>query len=248
MSTTLPLWVQNFFDGFYAQCDLQWPAEHQEYVSQGLMRHLNLKAGQKIFDQCCGEGYLAQAMAQKGCDVWGIDQSERYIQTAQTLTPHGTFIAGDAGAYAPEDIMDASVNWHTSLGYGGAEGACLLLQRLIQSLKPQGLFIVDVRNVVLYKQQPLVSHESITTKQWGQVVMKRSGEWRENVLWQNWSASNHNGVVWSQDDAACFHPSLEDMDDFFEQIGAQRVNVLGNFDDPFNINFHERMIVVGQKL
>lgn len=248
MSTTLPSWVQNFFDGFYAQCDLQWPEEHQEYVSQGLMRHLNLQPGHKIFDQCCGEGYLAQAMAKKGCAVWGVDQSKRYIQTAQELTPHGRFVAGDAGVYAPEEIMDASVNWHTSLGYGGVEGAYLLLRRLTQSLKSQGFFIVDVRNVVLYKQQPLVSYETVATKQWGQVVMKRSGEWKGNVLWQNWSASNDSGVVWSQNDAACFHPSLQDMDGFFEQIGAQRVNVLGNFDDPFDIDCHERMIVVGQKL
>lgn len=248
MSTTLPLWVQNFFDGFYAQCDLQWPVEHQEYVVQGLIRHLNLQVGGKIFDQCCGEGYLAQALAQKGCDVWGIDQSERYIQTAKTLTPCGNFVAGDAGVYAPEEIMDASVNWHTSLGYGGADGARLLLQRLTQSLKPEGLFIVDVRNVVLYQQQPVVSQETIATKQWGSVVMKRSGEWRGNVLWQNWSASNGSGVVWSQEDAACFHPSLQDMDDLFKHIGAQRVNVLGRFDEPFDIDRHERMIVVGQKL
>lgn len=248
MSTTLPIWVQHFFDGFYAQCDLRWPVEHQQYVANGLMRHLNLQAGAHVFDQCCGEGYLAHALSKKGCHVWGVDQSETYIQTARTLTPNGTFVAADAGIYTPDNTMDAAVNWHTSLGYGGKEGALLLLQRLTQCLKHGGLFIVDVRNVSLYKQQALVSHETIATKQWGDVLMTRSGEWKENVLWQNWSASTADGVVWSQEDAACFHPSLKDMDDLFEHIGAKRVHVLGTFDEAFDDQRHERMIVVGQKL
>lgn len=247
MSTTLPAWVQHFFDGFYAQCDLRWPLEHQKYVADGLMRHLNLQPGHKVFDQCCGEGYLAHALAQNGCAVWGVDQSARYIETAQRLVPNGVFVAEDAGTYCPAPVMDAAVNWHTSLGYGGETGALLLLQRLTQSLKPGGLFVVDVRNLALYKQHPLVSSETIVTQQWGPVVMTRTGVWRDNVLWQNWSAENSTGVVWSQDDAACFHPSLNDMDAMFSQVGAHRTNVLGAFTESFDITRHERMIVVGQK-
>ena len=247
MSATLPNWVQHFFDGFYAQCDLQWPVEHQKYVADGLMHHLGLNAGDKVFDQCCGEGYLAQALAQRGCAVWGVDQSARYIDTAQHLVPDGVFVAQDAGVYCPTTTMDAAVNWHTSLGYGGEAGALLLLQRLIQSLKPEGLFIVDVRNVQLYKQKPLVSKETIATEQWGVVVMTRTGVWRNNVLWQNWTAENSTGVVWSQEDAACFHPSLEDMDAMFAHVGARRTQVLGTFSEVFDADTHERMIVVGQK-
>lgn len=247
MSTTLPNWVQHFFDGFYAQCDLRWPVEHQKYVAEGLIHHLGLNAGDTIFDQCCGEGYLAQALAQRGCAVWGVDQSARYIDTAQRLVPDGVFVAQDAGVYRPDITMDAAVNWHTSLGYGGEEGAQLLLRRLTQSLKPGGLFIVDVRNVALYKQQPLVSTETIATEQWGVVAMTRTGEWRNNVLWQNWKAENSTGVVWSQEDAACFHPSLDDIDALFAQVGARRTEVLGVFSEPFDVNRHERMIVVGQK-
>lgn len=247
MSTTLPSWVQNFFDGFYAQCDLRWPLEHQKHVADGIMRHLNLNSGDKVFDQCCGEGYLAQALAQQGCLVWGVDQSAQYIRTAERLTPTGIFVAADAGVYQPQEQMDGAVNWHTSLGYGGEAGALVLLKNLVQSLKTQGRFIIDLRNVELYKRQPLVSQQTIPTQKWGDVVMKRSGEWRGNVLWQHWSASNNTGVVWSQNDAACFHPSLAQIDGLFQTIGAQCIDVLGNFDETFDVARHERMIVVGEK-
>jgi len=248
MSTTLPSWVQNFFDGFYAQCDLRWPAEHQKYVAQGLLNHLRLSPGARVFDQCCGEGYLAHALAAEGCRVWGIDQSSRYIHTAQHLTPSGTFVAGDAGTYAPDVELDGAVNWHTSLGYGGQMGALALLRQLTTSLKKQGLFVVDVRNVELYKQSPLVSIEHIDTAKWGTVQMTRVGRWEGNTLWQNWNATVDGEEVWSQNDAACFHPSLPEMDDLFDNIGARRVTVLGTLDAPFDRGNHERMIVVGQKI
>lgn len=249
MSQTLPSWVSHFFDGFYAQCDLQWPADYQKKIAKGIVKHLNLPQNAKVFDQCCGEGYLAKGLNDLGCQVWGVDQSELYIKKAQQLVPTGTFVAGDAGIYHPPVVLDGAVNWHTSLGYGGYEGALLLLKQLTASL-PQGKrFLIDVRNVEQYKQQSLYNSEQIETKKWGNVVMTRSGEWIGNVLRQNWTATQNKTIVWQQSNADCYHPSLEDLEHLFSLIGAKRICVIASFDDNnFNPHTSERMIVVGEML
>lgn len=246
MSTTLPTWVGNFFDGFYAQCDLRWPVEHQKHVASNLMKLLKLQPGDSVFDQCCGEGYLAEGLANEGCRVCGVDQSQRYIDKARALVPNGCFVCGDAGVYQPPQ-MQGAVNWHTSLGYGGPVGALLLLQRLNGALLPHKRLVIDVRNVEVYRTQPLVQSETLETKQWGTVQLTREGQWRGNSLTQHWTALQNGQVVWQQRDAECFHPSLANIDDLFSRVGIKRVETLGAFDETFDVHSHPRLIVVGER-
>jgi len=47
-------------------------------------------AGRQVLDACCGEGYLARALAARGAHVTGIDLSSRLIEMARARDPAGT--------------------------------------------------------------------------------------------------------------------------------------------------------------
>ena len=56
----------------------------------------NIKSGTKVIDVASGPGYVAEAAAEKGCTVTGVDFSAVMVERAKSLFPKINFVEGDA--------------------------------------------------------------------------------------------------------------------------------------------------------
>jgi ubiquinone/menaquinone biosynthesis C-methylase UbiE len=52
---------------------------------QSLFNYLDPKAGERILDEACGGGMLSLKIAERGCEVHGIDMSDDAIKSAKRL-------------------------------------------------------------------------------------------------------------------------------------------------------------------
>ncbi len=52
--------------------------------------------GRRTLDLCCGTGQLTRMLADKGCEVTGVDGSEEMLRFARGKVPTGKFYAADA--------------------------------------------------------------------------------------------------------------------------------------------------------
>ena len=255
-SSTLPAWVESFFDGAYAQCDLIWDEQHSRHAAKFLLEVCAPASPQSItfYDQCCGRGELSVALARHGARGYGVDQSQLYITAArshafdESLSHAVHFDAADAGQWSPPSPVDLGVNWHTSLGYGGYAGAHMLLRQLHASVRSRGHYVLDVRNVEHYKQQPTTTQRTLQHPQWGSVILTRSGNWgtqdQGHVLTQHWVLHDQSGkVLWEQKGACCFHPSIEQVRALL--MGSDRiVDVFSDVQGRRDLHAPRQLIVV----
>ena len=238
-SSSLPQWVVQFFDGVYAQCDLVWDAQMKQEVAQFVEQsalHCGID-GKRFFDQCCGRGDLSHALIDRGWTGVGVDQNQSYIDHATQNALHdngvsaGTFICADAGSFVCRPAADVGINWHTSLGYGGVEGAKALWSCLRSSVKPSGLYILDLRNLSHYMEQPLVQEKEVVLPQIGPATLLRRGVWDNHTLTQQWSLYGKDGsCIWFQDNASCFHPSIQDIERLCQMFSDRLLGVYGGMD------------------
>lgn len=65
-----------------------------------MLEYLDPNGGERILDIACGDGILSLKIAEKGCEVHGIDISENLIETASSFANQESiaceFIVGDA--------------------------------------------------------------------------------------------------------------------------------------------------------
>jgi SAM-dependent methyltransferase len=146
-------WWERFFDDAFAELWLSDDdAGERERRTDGLMRVLGLRAGSRLFDQCCGVGRVAVPLVERGVHVEGVDGVASYVARARARCeglPAGTlgrgrFECGDARTYVPAVRCDAAINWYTSFGYSDDDAAnTTMLARVRDALRPGGLFALD---------------------------------------------------------------------------------------------------------
>jgi SAM-dependent methyltransferase len=161
-SAAAPRWWQGFFTDVYAAYGLAEtdPAINQQIV-EFIISTLRLSPGDTVFDQCCGIGRLSIPLAQRGMRVIGVDLSASYVQRAQREAAGANlpceFHCADAFEFRAPRPCDAAINWFTSFGYcQDDEQNIKMLQRVHESLKPGGRFVIDYQNIprVLGQFQP----------------------------------------------------------------------------------------------
>ena len=172
-------WWQPFYDRWLAAVllDRSTPAELEATVDF-LVEVLGLGPGDRVFDQCCGNGRLALPMAARGLEVVGVDQAAGYVEEANEEARRlGLSVAlepGDAFSWTPALPCDGAFNWWTSFGYGaGDEENLPMLRRAFEGLRPGGRFALDWLNLpgVLRGFQPAVVDRAEVEE--GQVTLLR---------------------------------------------------------------------------
>jgi SAM-dependent methyltransferase len=76
-----------------------------------------LKSGARILDICCGTGYLAGLLAERGFRVTGIDESAPMIAHARENVPGGEFYVAGAAEFTLPGRFDAAVSTFDSLNH-----------------------------------------------------------------------------------------------------------------------------------
>ena len=101
VNPTRAAWWTTLYDEHLADVllDAADPAE-TEATAAFLLRELRVSPGDRLFDQCCGTGRVAVALARRGYRVHGVDLIARYVERARDaaagVEPAPTFVADDA--------------------------------------------------------------------------------------------------------------------------------------------------------
>lgn len=86
---------------------------------------LSLEPGSRVLDVGCGPGRHAYALAEAGCEVVGVDISQRFVDLARASAPEGaTFERMDARALSYHGDFDAVISLcQGAFGLAGDTGA-----------------------------------------------------------------------------------------------------------------------------
>jgi SAM-dependent methyltransferase len=124
-----------------------------DYIAAGsdadaelVWRLLELKPEMRVLDVPCGEGRISGRLAQRGCEVVGVDYTEAWIELARKQYPEVTFEHADMRSLAYDAEFDAVVNWFTSFGYFDPDTNDDVLARLCRALRPGGRLLLELHN------------------------------------------------------------------------------------------------------
>lgn len=74
-------------------------------------------SGARILDVCCGTGYLAGLLAERGYCVTGFDLSPQMVEFARRNVPQAEFHVADAARFELSETFDAAVSTFDSLNH-----------------------------------------------------------------------------------------------------------------------------------
>jgi SAM-dependent methyltransferase len=98
-----------------------------------------------ILDVCCGTGYLAGLLAERGYRVTGVDVSGSMIEYARGHVPGARFHVADAAKFRPRGKFQAAVSTFDSLNHIlDPEDFRAVLRNVAESLDEGGIFAFDM--------------------------------------------------------------------------------------------------------
>ncbi len=82
---------------------------------------LSFPAGARVLDLCCGPGVFTVPLADRGCDVTGVDLSPAMLERARKRSADTgaqvRYVQADAREYEAPGAFDVVLNMFTSFGY-----------------------------------------------------------------------------------------------------------------------------------
>jgi SAM-dependent methyltransferase len=130
---------------FYAEII---PPERTAADVELVWRLLELEPGLELLDLACGHGRIANALAERGMRVTGLDATPYFLELARAdAAERGVevdYVEGDMRSLPWEGRFDRVLNWFTSFGYFEDEENRRVLEEAYRALKPGGLLAVNM--------------------------------------------------------------------------------------------------------
>lgn len=217
-------WWESFFDEEYARHFL--PPQVDEPARQ-IVDLLGLKSGQRVFDQCCGQGRFSRALAQQGFYPVGVDACAEYVEAARAACPRGEFFRADASRFQTTEPCHGGMNVYSSFGYSADDDFNrALLQRAHASLRPGSLFVLETINFanVLVNFQPTI----VTELESGLTLERQSRlDWYHGMLHQQWTLTRPDGS--HRRHSTCTRMLLpRELGDMLREAGFEPERMLGS--------------------
>jgi SAM-dependent methyltransferase len=120
--------------------------------------------GRRALDLCCGPGRCSIALARRGYAVTGVDRTRFLLARARARARRARvgieWVERDMRDFVRPEAFDLVLSLYTSFGYfEDKEDDQKVLQNVVASLKPGGVFLVDVvgKEVLARVHQPTMS-------------------------------------------------------------------------------------------
>lgn len=244
-------WYREFFDDLYLR--VYQPLEAPEQVRREvefIVKALDLPAGAKVLDLCCGQGRHSLELARRGFQVVGVDLSEALLYAARKRAESEglsvTFLHCDMREIDFADEFDAVINMFTSFGYLESEAEDeKVLGKVAQALKSGGKFLLDVVNRDRLIRDFQAREWHAADEGW-LVLEERTFDHLSGRMETRWVCVARDGVRYERLSSVRLYTASE-LRTMLERAGLKVTNLFGDYDgSPYSWD-SQRLIVVACK-
>ena len=244
-------WYREFFDDLYLR--VYQPVEALERVRREvdfIVKALDLPAGAKVLDLCCGQGRHSLELARRGFQVVGVDLSEALLYAARKRAESEglsvTFLHCDMREIDFADEFDAFINMFTSFGYLESEAEDeKVLGKVAQALKSGGKFLLDVVNRDRLVRDFQAREWHAADEGW-LVLEERTFDHLSGRMETRWVCVARDGVRYERLSSVRLYTTSE-LRTMLERAGLKVTNLFGDYDgSPYSWD-SQRLIVVSCK-
>lgn len=142
------------YDDFAWFYDRYWNEEFHAAAFPILERILLPRLGPRahLLDVCCGSGYLAGLLTERGYRVTGFDASPEMVRLARARAPEARFEVAEAASFRARAKFDAAVSTFDSLNHILDPAALAeAFRRVAAALKPGAPFAFDILLEAAYR-------------------------------------------------------------------------------------------------
>src|SRR5215213_678726 len=122
--------------------------DRSEAEAELIWRLLDLQPGMRVLDLACGHGRIANRLAERGCQVTGLDATPLFLERARRDAAHRNvtvdYVAGDMRSLPWSQRFDRVINWFTAYGYFDDAGNRQVLAGIAEALVPGGVVGFDL--------------------------------------------------------------------------------------------------------
>jgi SAM-dependent methyltransferase len=244
-------WYREFFDDLYLR--VYQPLEAPEQVRREvdfIVKALDLPAGAKVLDLCCGQGRHSLELARRGFQVVGVDLSEALLYAARKRAESEglsvTFLHCDMREIDFADEFDAVINMFTSFGYLESEAEDeKVLGKVVQALKSGGKFLLDVVNRDRLVRDFQAREWHAADEGW-LVLEERTFDHLSGRMETRWVCVARDGVRYERLSSVRLYTTSE-LRTMLERAGLKVTNLFGDYDgSPYSWD-SQRLIVLACK-
>ena len=210
---------------------------------------LDLQAGAKVCDLCCGVGRHSLELARRGFELAGVDRTASYLAKARARAKdeglNVEFIAADVRSFIRPEAFDVVLNLFTSFGYfEDDDDNAKMLENINASLKPAGRLVVEImgKEALARVFQERDWHESDDT-----ILLE------ERKLSEDWRRIDTRWILLKdgKQQAECRFSlrlySAVELKELLKQCGFSHVDIYGSLaGEPYDQNA-KRLVVVARK-
>jgi SAM-dependent methyltransferase len=242
-------WFRDWFNSQYYHL-LYFKRDEEEAAAfmDALLLKLNPPKDALMLDVGCGRGRHSIYLASKGFRLTGIDISEDSIAEAKKEeTANLDFFVHDMRLPFRMNYYDYAFNFFTSFGFFRTRREHdNAIRTIAQSLKPNGIFVIDylnahfVENHLLYKSEITKDDVTFSITRWldethfyKKIVVEDENRLEEPLVFT--------------EKVAKF--SLGDFNDMFAYYGLQIQEVYGSYTfEPYHVSNSPRLIIIARKI
>ena len=241
-------WFRLWFSSPYY--DLLYQNRNNEEAAKlidKLTSYLQIPADSFILDAACGKGRHSIALAAKAFDVTGVDICPTAIAKAKQFETNNLhFYVHDLRLPFYINYFNYVFNFFTSFGYFRTMREHNdALRTITQSLKPNGVFVLDYLNVYVAEQNLQAKESKEINNVLFDIERTTDAQYFYKSIDIKDAAANVNETFTERVEKF----SLDDFKEMLSRQGLQTEHVFGDYDlNDYDEKKSQRMIIVSRKV